>query len=126
MAQAVREVRRHTVVRDDRIEPTLLVEEPYTAARVIYLIGSLIVALLGLRFILALLGASQGSAFVNFVYTTSHPFVAPFFGMFNYHEQFGVSRFEIETLIAILVYGLITWALVQITTIGQRRTDLDL
>lgn len=94
------------------------------AARVIYTIGSLIMAFLGLRFALMLLGANQGNAMVNFVYAVSYPFAAPFFGMFNYQMRYGISRFEFETLIAIAFYALVTWLLVRLVTVGNRRVDV--
>lgn len=91
------------------------------AARIISFIGGVIMALLGLRFLLMLLGANRGNGLVDFIYTASYPFAAPFFGIFNYQEQIGRSRFEFETLIAIVVYGLITWAIVRLLTIANRR-----
>lgn len=90
-------------------------------ARIIYLLGGILLALLGIRFLLSLLGANRGNGFADFIYSTSHPFVSPFFGLFNYQEQFGRSRFEYETLIAMLVYGLVTILLVRLVTIGSRR-----
>lgn len=93
-------------------------------ARIISLIGGIIVALLGLRFLLMLLGANRGNVLVDFIYSASLPFVKPFFGMFNYHEQIGVSRFEFETLIAMLVYALLTWGLVRLLTLPNRHVTV--
>jgi YggT family protein len=78
---------------------------------------------LGIRFLLRLLAANPGNGFADFVYTVTHPFVAPFFGLFNYREQFGASRFEFETLIAILVYALVIAVLARLATLSSRRTD---
>lgn len=89
-------------------------------ASIVSLIGGLIVTLLGLRFILALLGANPGNAFASFIYTNSHPFVAPFFGLFNYQGQLGVGRFEFETLIAVIFWAIATWILVRVLTIADR------
>ncbi|MEO6513157.1 MAG: YggT family protein [Candidatus Saccharimonadales bacterium] len=93
------------------------------AARVIYLLGGILIALLAIRFLLSLLGANRGNGFADFIYSASHPFVSPFFGLFNYTEQFGRSRFEFETLIAILVYALVVALLTRLATIGSRRPD---
>jgi hypothetical protein len=90
------------------------------AARITYFIGGIIVALLALRFLLMLFGASRGSSFVDFIYSASQPFAAPFFGMFSYYAEVGVARFEFETLIAIAVYAIITWGIVRLLTIGKR------
>ena len=91
-------------------------------ARLIYLIGGIIIALLALRFLFALLGANPGNGFANFIYTASHPFVVPFFGLFNYSERLGVGRFEYETLVAIVVYAIVMELLARLVTIGSRRT----
>ena len=118
----VRQHRMH-VVRDT--EPDTVVDEtrPVTpvAARLVYLVGGIITALLGLRFLLSLLGANRGNTFADFIYTTSHPFVAPFFGLFNYQEQFGVVRFEFETLVAMLFWGFVTWLIVQLIMLPAER-----
>ena len=123
MAQTYREVRR-TVVRDpDVVDREVVDRSDYgmtTAARIVSLIGGTIMALLGLRFVLSLLGANPANAFANFIYSVSHPFVAPFFGLFNYRGELGVVRFEFETLIAILFWGFVTWIIVRLLTVGVR------
>ncbi|HWB39258.1 MAG TPA: YggT family protein [Candidatus Saccharimonadales bacterium] len=88
-------------------------------ARVIWYVAGVLVALLIVRFMLALLGANPGNGFANFIYSVSHPFVAPFFGLFSYDQRLGVGRFEIYTLIAMVVYALVAWALARLVTIGQ-------
>jgi hypothetical protein len=90
------------------------------AERVIYLVGGILTALLAVRFLLSLLGANRGNGFADFIYSVSHPFVSPFFGLFNYKEQFGTSRFEFETLIAIVVYAIAMVVLARIATISSR------
>ncbi|GAC1391649.1 MAG: hypothetical protein NVSMB46_04910 [Candidatus Saccharimonadales bacterium] len=90
------------------------------AARLVHFIGALIVTILALRFVLSLLGANRSNAFANVIYTVSHPFVVPFFGLFNYREQFGVSRFEYETLIAIVVWALVAYGIGKLINIGRR------
>lgn len=112
----VRHTEPDTVIDNTTTEPVTSV-----AARLVYLIGGIITALLGLRFLLSLLGANRGNEFANFIYTLSHPFVAPFFGLFNYQEQFGVVRFEFETLIAMLFWGFVTWLIVQLIMLPRER-----
>lgn len=92
-------------------------------ARIVNLVGGVIISLLSLRFILFLLGANPSNGFANFIYTTSRPFVAPFFGLFNYKPEFGVARFEFETLIAIVIYALLTVLLTRLLTINRRLDD---
>lgn len=91
------------------------------AERVVYLIGGILLALLGLRFLLMLLGANSSAGFANFIYGVTHPFVSPFFGLFNYKEQFGASRFEFETLIAIAVYAILMVVIAKIVALSSNR-----
>lgn len=94
------------------------------AERVIYFIGGLLVVLLALRVLLSLLGANRENTFADLIYSITYPFVAPFFGLFGYTVQYGVSRFEVETVVAILVYLAITAALAWLVTIGRSRRDV--
>lgn len=114
---------RKVTTTDDPVEPTSPKAEyrMSIAERVVYLVGGIIISLLALRFLLSLLGANRGNAFADFIYDTSHPFVSPFFGLFNYEEQFGTSRFEYETLIAIVVYVIIIAIVARLVTIGSRQ-----
>ncbi|HEX5447756.1 MAG TPA: hypothetical protein VFW90_00965 [Candidatus Saccharimonadales bacterium] len=90
-------------------------------SRLIWLAAGIILLLLAFRFILALLGANPSNGFANFIYTTSHPFAAPFFGLFHYNNlNYGVSRFEVYTLVAMLVYLAVAWILSALVNIGRR------
>ncbi len=86
------------------------------ARNVISTIYGILAGLLGIRILLSLLGANSGNAFASFIYTITYPFVAPFRTLFNIDTSIGngVYRFEVETLVAILVYGLIAWVLIRI------------
>lgn len=95
-------------------------------AGIIYAVGGFIEALIGLRFVLRLLGADPANAFVNWIYSWSTPFVAPFSGMFGQDAVIlnGVgtvtsSVFDWTALIALLVIGVIV-GLVG-TLFGRRR-----
>jgi hypothetical protein len=76
--------------------------------------------LLAFRFVLVLLGANPGSGFVDFIYTVSRPFAAPFFGIFGYQLDYGHSRVELSTLVAIAVYALVAYGIARLLTIRQR------
>jgi len=113
----VREVRE-----DDAIDQNAVaVREHNTnvAARVIWFLGDLLMLLLAFRFFLALFGANPANWFANLIYTVSRPFVAPFFSLFNYNYQIGTSRFEVYTLVAIVVYGVIAWLLARLVTLNR-------
>ena len=83
-------------------------------ARIIYAIGGFIEALVGLRFVLRLLGANPDNGLVQWVYNWSTPFVTPFAGIFGKDATIvhGVgavttSVFDWTALIALLVIGLV-------------------
>lgn len=90
------------------------------AARVVSLLGFILFALLAFRFVLSLLGANRGNPFADFIYSVTYPFVAPFFGLFNYTPQFGTARFEYETLVAMLFYAVVIGIIMRLVTIGRR------
>ncbi|MBX4197522.1 YggT family protein [Candidatus Saccharibacteria bacterium] len=90
-------------------------------SRVIWFVGGIILLLLAFRFALSLLGANTTNGFAQFIYNTSHPFVAPFFNLFSYNNiQYGVSRFEVYTLVAMAVYAAVAWVLSALANIGRR------
>lgn len=117
-------VLRQQVVRDDVGDDRVAAvdEHPQNVAdRLIWFVAGIILLLLGFRFVLSLLGASTASGFARFIYDTSHPFVAPFFGLFRYNNiNYGVSRFEIYTLFAMLVYAAVAWLLTKLVDISRR------
>ncbi len=95
------------------------------ATRVVWFIAGVLLVILGMRFILALLGANPGSGFVSFIYSLSHPFVAPFFGVFSYDSTGylrGQSKFEVFTLLAMLIYALIAWGVSKLAMINRSTT----
>lgn len=108
-------------VRDTTTATTATGSGYSTAARIISFITGLILALLAMRFVLSLLGAKQTNAFADLIYSVTYPLVAPFFGLFGYTMQYGVARFELETLVAMVVYALMGYGLTKLVTIGRNR-----
>ena len=105
-------------VREQAVGPTTFI------ARIVYFIFGVIIAFIALRFVLLLLAANQGNVFVDFVYGISGIFVAPFYGIFGNTPEFGASIVDVSSIVAILVYALISWAIVSLVTIGKRdRTE---
>lgn len=81
-------------------------------AQVIWLIIVLILILLAIRVVFALIGANLDNAFASFIYNVTEPFVLPFRGLLQVGEvQYGVSRFEFETLVAMFVYLMVGWGI---------------
>jgi hypothetical protein len=83
------------------------------ASHTIWTIVGFIEALIAIRVILKLIGANAANGFVNFIYDFSHFFVRPFLGIVS-DPTSGKSILEINSLIAMLVYLLIGWAVVRI------------
>jgi uncharacterized protein YggT (Ycf19 family) len=82
------------------------------AAQVVWFITGIVLALLAIRVVLALLGANLANGFASFIYALSDPFVAPFRGLLQVGEfHAGVSRFELETIVAMVVYALLGWGI---------------
>jgi uncharacterized protein YggT (Ycf19 family) len=90
-----------------------------TAVRVVWFIAGVLLVLLAFRFVLALVGANPANGFADFIYSTSHPFVSPFFSLFSYHLQYGVSRFETFTLVAMAVYAVVAFGITRLMTIDR-------
>ncbi len=90
-------------------------------AQIVWFITGIIVALLAVRIVLALLGANLSNAFANFIYSFSEPFVAPFRGLLQVGEfQAGISRLELETIVAMIVYVLIGWGIAAAVRLGSK------
>ncbi len=82
------------------------------AAQIVWFITGIILAILAIRVVLALLGANLANGFASFIYSLSDPFVAPFRGLLQVGEfHAGVSRFELETVAAAIIYALIGWGI---------------
>lgn len=100
------------------------VDNNTTAARVIWFIVGVLLTLMAFRVVLSLLGANRANPFADLIYGITYPFVAPFFGLFGYTVNYGVSRFEVETLVAMAVYALIGYAIVKLMTINRRNPEV--
>lgn len=67
----------------------------------------LIYALLGLRFVLSLIGANGGAGFVRFVRALTTPFYAPFEGIVASHALVNGGTLAVPLLVALGVYALL-------------------
>jgi len=80
-------------------------------ARLVMWVFGAIEILIAIRFVFKLFGASTESAFVQFIYTASGYFMAPFEAIFETQKVEG-STFELSALVAIAIYALIAWGIV--------------
>lgn len=91
-------------------------------ARLVYYLFGAIEILIGVRFVLLLLGANRATGFVAFVHGLSSVFMAPFVAVFKTQTAAGAT-FEWSALLAMAVYALIAWGIVQlIRAVSPRRS----
>lgn len=126
--QATREVRTTdqqvgaTRVQRQTVSETASVPGSVVAKRVIWYIAGFIIALLLIRVLMFMLGANQGSPFVDFIYSLSGVFAAPFTGIFPTptYGQFGIDS---ASLVAIAVYALVAWGISKLFTLNTNNPE---
>lgn len=92
-------------------------------SRIVYYVLGVIEVFLALRFVLRMLGANAQSAFVQFIYSVSAIFMAPFTAIFKTTATSGV-KLEWSVLVAMAVYALIAWGVVALVgAINPRRSS---
>ncbi len=92
--------------------------------QVIWFIFGVLVVFLLLRIVLSLMGANEENAFANFIYSLTNPFVSPFRGLLQQGEfQAGVSRFEVETLVAAAIYLLLGWGITAGVNLAKKNPE---
>lgn len=82
------------------------------ASEIIWLITWVIEGLIGLRVVLKLIAANPNAPFAEFIYNATSLFLFPFFGLTGTPAANG-SILEVPSLIAMIVYALLAWALVR-------------
>lgn len=108
---------RREVVQTEGASPA------FSIGWIIYVILGIVVALIILRVVLKALAANTGASFTSFVYGITNPLVAPFQGIFSTPHTGNGSVFELSSIVAIIVYALIAWAIVRLASLaGRRRT----
>jgi hypothetical protein len=90
----------------------------YRGTQILWYLLYFVEAILALRFALKLLGANPEAGFASFVYAITGVLAAPFLSVFGITQVLG-SVFEWTTLLAMLVYWLITLAIVKLLLIGK-------
>ena len=108
---------RRDVVQKDAASPA------FSVAWAIYVVLGIGVGLILIRVILKALAANTGAGFTRFVYGITDPLVAPFQGIFTAQHAGAGSVFEFSSVVAIVVYALVAWAIVRLAALaGRRRT----
>lgn len=108
------DVEKQSISRSSTDESVIKVE------KIVYLIYGILAGLLLIRFVLSFFGANRLNNFADLIYSVTDPLVAPFRGLFDIDATYGVSRFDVESLIAIIVYGLIAWVITKAIDLGRK------
>ncbi len=84
----------------------------YRYQQIVYTVLSLVEALIGIRFVLKILGANAEAPFGALMYGVTDPLVAPFRLLFPTATT-GAYVLEPEAIVAAIVYVLVAWLLVK-------------
>jgi uncharacterized protein YggT (Ycf19 family) len=80
----------------------------------ISIVFNVIVVVLFLRFIFKLFAANTGADIVEFLYNSTQPLLEPFQSVFTPYSIESGSVLEFSTLLAIVVYSLVAWLIVEL------------
>ena len=92
------------------------------ARRIVSLLFGILAVLIGLRILLLLLVANETNAIVDFVFSITEPFVAPFRGIFAIDAVTpgGGSVFDVAAVVALVGWLLIYLLIMAILRLGNR------
>lgn len=86
----------------------------YRGTQIVWYILGVFEVVMAIRFLLKLLAANAGAGFTHFIYSVSHPLVAPFLGVFRISSLVQGSVFEWTTLLAMFVYWLVAIGIIRL------------
>ncbi len=78
------------------------------------IVFGIIITLVALRLVFGIFNVSPLSGFAGWIYDVSEPLVAPFFKLLGDEINTLAGSFELATLIALIVYGLIGGLLIRL------------
>ena len=90
----------------------------YRGTQVVWYILGLIEVLLAFRFVLKLLAANPEAGFTRLIYGATYVPTAPFLSVFHMTQVAG-SIFEWTTLLAMFVYWIVAYGIIQMFLIGK-------
>lgn len=86
--------------------------------RIINYTFSILEGLIFIRLLIKALGGNPGNAFVNFINSTTEPFVYPFLTVFGRGTiDTGIGQLELGSILAIIFYVLLNYAIVRLVWI---------
>jgi hypothetical protein len=115
--QTDRHERRERVTHDLAAERRAMLAK---VAQFVWLVTGLLLGLIALRVLLRVIGANPNNDFAQFVYGLRGLFVGPFADLVANPRSNGMVL-EVTSLIAMLVYALIAWALVKVLWLALYR-----
>ncbi|MBI3928875.1 MAG: hypothetical protein HY319_25260 [Armatimonadetes bacterium] len=89
----------------------------------IWFVGAVVLVTILFRFSLLLLGANPDAGFADFVYSVSHPLVAPFLALFGQEPIYGRSTLEFSDLVAMCLYLVIAAGLSRLVPLVMAPSD---
>ncbi len=113
------------VERQARVVEDVLAKRRLILGRIIqlvWLMAGTLEALIALRFVLKLIAANPDNTFARLVYDLTAVFLWPFFGLTITPSVEGIVL-EIHSLIAMVVYALLAWFVVQLIWLIFYRTS---
>jgi len=90
-------------------------------SKILYTILLIIETFVALRFVFKLVGANDSNWIVKFVYELSGIFVRPFVGILNGDWNLGRFYIDVDALIALLVYMIAAFVVVEIMKVFSTR-----
>lgn len=91
----------------------------YRGTQAVWYIVGILEALLAFRFLLKLFAANPQAGFTSFIYSVTAPFAAPFLNVFRISRVVEGSILEWTTLLAMVVYWLLAFAIIKLLVIGK-------
>ncbi len=103
---------------DTRVRPL------YRGTQIVWYALGLLEALLAFRFVLKAMAANPAAGFTSFIYTITSPFAAPFIAVFR-NLRAASSTIEWTTLLAMVVYWLIAWAIIRLFVMSKPVSTIE-
>lgn len=79
---------------------------------------------LGISFLFNLFNASSLNLLNKVVEVVTFPFIAPFYFFFGKNAEYALTKIELMTLAAMVVYPIVVWASVYIIKNGRKKTSI--
>ncbi len=105
-----------------------IVTTSQTTEYIIYFLFGVLETLLAFRLIFKLAGASHTSSFVNIMYAVTGIFILPFEGIFHKVVNQGIetsSIMEPSTLVALVVYAILSFGMVKLVSVLSREKQVE-